>query len=57
MMNIDTKYVKRRGKLVPIKIVFNGNDYTVYDTSKKKMKTKKYFSLAGVMKDYKFVED
>ena len=55
-MNIDIKYIKRKGKLVPIKIVFNGNDYTVYDTSKKKIVMKKYFSMSGVKKDFKFVE-
>ena len=54
--NIETRYVMRRGKLIPIRIVYNGSDYTVYDMKKTKVKSKKYFSLTSVEKDYKFVE-
>jgi len=56
MTNIETKYVKRRGKLVPVCIVFNGYDYTVYDTTRAKMKSKKFFSLTDIEKEFKFVE-
>lgn len=55
-MNIETKFIKKRGKRFPIRIVFNGMDYTVYDTSKAKVKVKKYFSMRDVEKDFIFVE-
>lgn len=57
MMNIETKHVKRKGKLIPIRIVYNGTDYTVYDMIRSKAKSKKYFSMKEVEKDFKFVDE
>jgi hypothetical protein len=57
MMNIETKYVVRRGKNIPIRIVYNGESYTVYDVMRAKAKSKRYFSMKDVEKDYKFLAE
>lgn len=57
MMNIEIKHVKRKGKLVPIRIVYNGTDYTVYDMIRSKSKSRKFFTMKDVEKEYKFVDE
>jgi len=57
MINIETRYVKRKGKLIPIRIVYNGSDYTVYDMIRNKARSKKYFTIREVERDFKFVKE
>lgn len=56
-MQIELKQIKRGRKFFNVRVVFDGSSYTVYDMSRKVMKTKKYFSMTDVEKDYKFVDN